>query len=95
MNLKSQPPKRQDAALSSLNVAIDAMNVMKDAMEGTPAKAAFASVSIILTMIRVGLLLIRLDQPQVNVYRIQCSTKPTSLSLDWPALTCFKPFTVG
>ena len=56
MNPKSQLPKPQDVALSSLNVAIDAMNLMKDVMEGTPAKAAFASVSIILTMIRVGLL---------------------------------------
>ena len=79
-------------ALSSLNVAIDAMNVVKDVMDGTPAKAAFASVSVILTMIRVCLLLIRLGQPHVNGYRIQCSTKLTLLSLDWLALTYFKPF---
>ena len=95
MNPKSQPPKRPDVALSSLNVAIDAMNVVKDVMEGTPAKAAFASVSVILTMIRVGLLLIRLDQPRVKVFRIQWSTKQTLLSLDWPVLMYFKPFIGG
>ena len=95
MHLKAQQPKHRDVALSSLNVAIDAINIMKDVMEGTPAKAAFASISVILTMTRVGLLLIRLDQPQVNVYRIICSTKSTLLSSGWPALMYFKRFTGG
>jgi len=56
MNPNPQRPKRRDATLSSLNAAIDAMNIAKDVMGMTPAKAAFASVSVILTMIRVGLL---------------------------------------
>ena len=92
---KPQQPERRDVAFSSLNVAIDALNVMKDLMEGTPAKAAFASVSVVLTMIRVSALLVRPDKPRVNIYRILCSIKLTLWSLDWPAPMCFKPFTGG
>ena len=95
MNPKAQPPNRRDVALSSLNATIDVMNVLKDAMDGTPAKVAFASVGVILTMIRVGLFLIRPGQPHFNVYRIQRSTKPILLNLDWPALTYSKPFIGG
>jgi len=62
MDPKSQPPKRRDVALSSLNAAIDAVNIAKDIVGMTPAKAAFASVNVILTMIRVGLLLVRPDK---------------------------------
>ena len=56
MDAKSQRQKHRDTTLSSLNAAIDAVNIAKDVMSMTPAKAAFGSVSIILTMIRVGFL---------------------------------------
>jgi hypothetical protein len=69
MDTKSQ--QRRDGALSLLNAAIEAMNLAKEISSPTPAKAVFGSVSIILTMIRVGLLPIRLDQPQVNECRIR------------------------
>ena len=68
MDTKSQ--RRRDGALSLLNVTIEAMNLAKEASSGTPAKAILGSVSIILTMIGVGLLPVRLDQPQANVRRI-------------------------
>ena len=58
MSTKSQRPKRRDVALSSLNAAIDAMNIAKDVLGMTPAKAAFGTVSVILTTIRVGFLLL-------------------------------------
>ena len=45
--------QRQDNYLSLLNVAIEAMNLAKEAMSATPAKAVFGTVSILLTMIRV------------------------------------------
>ena len=45
--------QRQDNALSLLDVAIEAMNLAKEAMGVTPAKAVFGTVSILLTMIRV------------------------------------------
>jgi len=59
MDTKSQQPKRPDTTLSLLNAAIDAMNIAKDVLGMTPAKAAFGSVGVILTMIRVGFLLLR------------------------------------
>ena len=70
MDPKSQRPKRQDVTLL-LNAAIEAMNLAKEVSSMTPAKAVFGSVSIILTMIKVGFLLIRLDEPQANVSRIR------------------------
>jgi len=48
-------PKRQDAVVTSLNIAIDAMNLAKEASSVTPAKAVFGVVSILLTMIKVRL----------------------------------------
>jgi len=56
MSVQAQRPKRRDGALSSLNAAIEAMNIAKDALGITPAKAVVGSVSVILTMIRVGYL---------------------------------------
>jgi len=64
MNENSQGPKRREVAVSSLNAAIDALNLVKEAMDMTPIKAAFGSVSVILTMIRVRFLLFCNDPPQ-------------------------------
>ena len=52
----SKEQKRRESALSLLNVAIEAMNLAKEASSGTPAKAIFGSVSILLTMIVVRFL---------------------------------------
>ena len=49
--------KRRDNILSSLNVAIDALNITKDILSGTPAKAVCGPVSVILTMVKVSSLL--------------------------------------
>ena len=57
MDIKPQRQKRQDGALSSLNAAIEAMNLAKEISSMTPAKVVFGSVSILLTMIRVCFLL--------------------------------------
>ena len=57
MTEKSQQPKDQGGALSALNMAIDGLNFAKEVADITPAKAAFGSVAILLTMIRVGSLL--------------------------------------
>ena len=57
MDPNPQQQKRQENALSLLNVAIDAMNLAKEVSSATPAKAVFGSVSIILLMIRVYFLL--------------------------------------
>jgi hypothetical protein len=79
MDPKSQRSKRQNVTLL-LDAAIEAMNLAKEISSMTPAKAVFGSVSIILTMIKVGFLLVRLDEPQANVSRIRWPTKPTTSS---------------
>jgi len=57
MEVRSQRPKGRDGVVSSLNVAIEAMNLAKEVSSITPAKAVFGSVSALLTMIRVSSLL--------------------------------------
>ena len=56
MTDKPQQPKGQDGVLSALNMAIDGLNFAKELADITPAKAAFGSVAILLTMIRVSFL---------------------------------------
>ena len=54
MDPNATQSKRRDNVLSSLNVTIEALSLAKEASSITPAKVVFGSVSIILTMIRVG-----------------------------------------
>ena len=56
MTTRSQRPKGWDGALSSLDVAIDALNLAKEPTGTSPAKAAFESTSDLLTIIRVSFL---------------------------------------
>ena len=49
----SKRQKRRENALSLLDLAIEALNLAKDACGIPPAQAVFGSVSILLTMIRV------------------------------------------
>ena len=70
MDTWSRKAKRRDATLASLNAAIEAMNLAKEATSMTPAKAIFGSVSVILAMIRVGSL-VRRGEPQADVHRIR------------------------
>ena len=57
MDANSGREKWQDGILSSLNAAIEAMNLAKELASVTPAKAVFGSVGVLLTMIRVSVLL--------------------------------------
>jgi hypothetical protein len=66
MDAKSQ--RRKDVTLSSLNMAIEAMNLAKEVASITPAKAVFGSVSIVLTMIKVSFLPVRLGRLWVDDY---------------------------
>lgn len=54
MTDKSKRPKGQDGVLSSLDVAIDGLNLAKELSSITPAKAVFGSAGVLLTMIRVS-----------------------------------------
>ena len=55
----SQQPEGHDAVVSSLNMAIDGLNLAKEVSSATPAKAVFGSVAVLLTMVRVRFLLFR------------------------------------
>jgi len=57
MDANAQPQNHRDNVLSSLNAAIEAMNLAGGISSVTPAKAVFGTVSVILTMIRAGFLL--------------------------------------
>ena len=72
--------RRRDGALTSLNAAIEAMNLAKEISSMTPAKAVFGSVSVVLTMIRVSFFFPHLNQllADIDVYRIRWPTKPTT-----------------
>ena len=66
MATKTQRPKGRDGIVSSLNMAIDGLNLAKELSSVTPAKAVFGSVGILLTMIRVRLLLFPDEMLQVH-----------------------------
>ena len=68
MDANSQRSKGRDSILSSLNMAIDAINLAKDIVDIAPAKATFGTVSALLTMIRVRFFLFCLDDPRVLMY---------------------------
>ena len=57
MQAISQRQKGRDGVLSTLNVTIETLNLAKEICSITPAKAAFGSVSAILTMIKARFLL--------------------------------------
>jgi len=88
MAAKSQRPKHRDVALSSLNVAVEAVNFAKELSGVKPAKAVIGTVSVILTMIGVSFLSVcvkRLqDEMELGHYG-QESTRRIMSSLGWPA----------
>ena len=86
MAANSQQPKGRDGTISSLNVAIEALNLAKEAASVTPAKAVFGSVSILLTMIKVRFLLLQSDGPCSDVVRIRWPTNWTTSSSGWNVL---------
>ena len=53
MDTDSRQPRGRDSALSLLNVTIETLDLAKEVSSIPQAAAAFASVSILLTMIRV------------------------------------------
>jgi len=67
MTDKSQQPKERDGVLSSLNVAIEGLNLAKELSSITPAKAVFGSVSVLLIMIRVSLFFFCDETFQVHI----------------------------
>ena len=67
MASKSQQPEGRDGVLSTLDAAIQVTNLVKDTCGIPPAQIAFASASILLTMIRVRFLLFFDDEILVHI----------------------------
>ena len=76
-----QRPKNRDGTLSSLNGAIEAMNLAKEISVITPAKAVFGSVSFLLTMIRVRYL-----HHTIGCSKLTCSQDSMLSKLDFVEL---------
>ena len=68
MEAKSQQPKDWKSAVSLLNAAIEAVNLAKGISSIAPAKAAFGTVSILLTMFKVRFLLFCYYPFQIHTY---------------------------
>ena len=68
MQADPQRPKGRDGTLSSLNIAIETMNLAKEVSSITPAKAVFVSVSVLLTMVRVRFAVSYDRKPHVHVW---------------------------
>ena len=66
MTTKSQRPRGQDDALSSLNMAIDALNLAKETTEMELAKTVLGSTSNLLIMIKVGSLPVHVGRLLAN-----------------------------
>ena len=67
MEVKSQP-KAQEGVISTLNAAIEAMNLAKELSSITPARAVFGSISVVLTMTRVSFLPVCVDRLQAETH---------------------------
>ena len=83
MDANSERQNEHDDALLLLNTAIEALNLAKDLSEVLPAKAVFATVSTLLTMIRVRVPLFSNDPLQVQALRNQDSMMN---KIDWVEL---------
>jgi len=54
MDIEAQKQERRDNILSSLNAAIEVLNLVGGISDIVPAKALFGTVSVVLTMIKVS-----------------------------------------
>ena len=80
MQAKSQRPKGRDGVISSLNIAIEGLNLAKEVSGVTPAKAVFGSASVLLALIKVCSLLFCDYVTQTYVDRTPWSTNGTTLT---------------
>jgi len=92
MTDKSERPEEQDGVLSSLNVAIDGLNLAKELSSITPAKAVFGSVAILLAMIKVTFILF-CDISSSHVVRTRWSTNGITSSSGYPVPISVEPWT--
>ena len=83
MTTKSQRPKERENVVSLLNTAIDAMDLAEKISSITPAKAVFATVSVLLAMIKVY------SSSAMRCSRFTCSQDSMTNTLDYVELGLF------
>ena len=65
--MTDKPQRQKDRkAIPALNMAIDALSVLKEATNATPVTPVFGSVTLLLTMIRVSSLPFRDEKFQAH-----------------------------
>ena len=76
MDTNSKQQKRRDEArLSSLNGAVEALNLVKEATSMTPANSLFGRISTILTVVRVNFLLFPVPYPRFTCIQDSVATE--------------------
>ena len=85
MATEPQQPKAREGVISTLNAAIEAMNLANELTSITPAKAAFGSASVILTMTRVRFRLVCVVRAQAEIH-LGLDDKPGGLRRTWAGL---------
>jgi len=84
MATESQRPEGRENTVSSLNAAIETMNLAEKISSITPAKAVFATVSVLLTMIKVS------SSPSaIRCPKLTCSQESMINALDYVELGLF------
>ena len=87
MDIEAQRQNRRDNTLSSLNAAIEALDIAGGISDFIPAKAVFGTVSVILTMIRVSFLLVHMvDRLRAELTRLGFHDQPGGLRRTWAGL---------
>ena len=86
MDPDARRQKRREIAVSSLNMAIETLNLAKEISSITPAKAVFGSVSVILAMIKVGSFLLFIDRLQADGKHIGFNDQRGGLCRNWDIL---------
>ena len=65
--MTDKPPRQKGRkAIPALNMAINGLNVLKEATSTTPVNPVFGSVALLLTMIRVSSLSLREEMFQAH-----------------------------
>jgi len=85
MDIEAQKQERRDNILSSLNAAIEVLNLVGGISDIVPAKALFGTVSVVLTMIKVSSPLICVNRLQVEVC-VGFHDQPDGLRRTWTGL---------
>ena len=81
MTDNSQRAEGRGKVISALNMAINGLNIAKEATSTTPVNPIFGSVAVLLTMIRVSSFLSRDEMFQAHTVRTQWPTnRVTSIS---------------